>query len=547
MVKNYIEYMVASKAKNHNLIFFSLLFIVFYLLDRFSPFIADDYAYKFFYDENVGEPRVVNSIMDAVRFQANDYMTHNGRFIVHTLTAYFCGKLGVEWFRIINSFIFVLLVYGILDLIRSEFGKRKIDKYIIAFVLFMLLPCPGMIVFGSIAMCINYLWTACAITYFMILFKSAVERNVNNNKKMKILYFLIALLIGSLQESFSLGISAALFFYYCFHIKKFKGTVFWIVIGFWLGTLIVTFAPGNFVRLNEVNNAEGGFGLSKLFSHFSEIIFNAKLFVVLCFCMLVLFIKNKSKFVNFITENALYFLIILFCSLVSIIIFSGERQVTCIELFSFILIIKLLFRYYSSIIETNYKLINSFIIILFFLFYVPIYNNRAYAYNMIESLYKKPVIDKTIVFPEYWEHIRDLNANYWGRHFTQRLDFSEKWMYSAFSNYLSDGKDSGLVTAILNENKGNMIDNFIKNNINGCYHNTQYKYFVIRTLKEEPITYFREYYKPFTFLGKLKSLILNRKDANCRNTEVSSFFDYGSFRYYILNERSYEVLKISAI
>ena len=36
-----------------NLIFFSLLFLVFYMLDRFSPFIADDYAYKFFYDEHI--------------------------------------------------------------------------------------------------------------------------------------------------------------------------------------------------------------------------------------------------------------------------------------------------------------------------------------------------------------------------------------------------------------------------------------------------------------------------------------------------------------
>ena len=196
------------------LIFFSLLFLVFYMLDRFSPFIADDYAYKFFYDENIGGLSIVNSILDAVKFQANDYMTHNGRFIVHTLTAYFCGKLGVEWFRIINSFIFILLVYGVLNLIRSEFGIRKIDKYIIAFVLFMFLPCPGMIIFGSIAMCINYLWTACAITYFIILFENVVKRkNACNNVVVKILYFIVALLVGSLQESFSLGISAALFFF----------------------------------------------------------------------------------------------------------------------------------------------------------------------------------------------------------------------------------------------------------------------------------------------------------------------------------------------
>lgn len=540
--------MTEVKYKYSDLVFFLLLFTAFYLLDRFSPFIADDYAYKFFRDETTGGLTVVNSIMDAVRFQAHDYMTHNGRFIVHTLTAYFCGKLGVEWFRVINSIVFVLLVYGVLRLVRNEFGKRKVDKYIISFILFMLLPCPGMILFGSIAMCINYLWTACAVTYFIILFNHFVKKeNTGNNNLVKISCFFVALLVGSLQESFSLGISAALFFYYCFHIKEFKGTVFWIILGFWIGTLIVTFAPGNFVRLGEVNNVEGGFSLSKLFSHFSEVIFNAKLFVVLCFLILILFIKNKSEFVRFVKDNVIYFLTILFCVLVSLVVFSGERQVTCIELFSLILIMKLMFRYCANIVETNYKMINSFFIILFFLFYIPIYNNRAYAYDMLESLYKKPVVDNTIVFPEYWEHIRKLNSNYWGSHFTQRLDFSERWMYPAFSNYLSDGKDSELVTAVLNESKDNIVKNFVEKNVDGCYHSVQYKYFVIRTPNEAPITAFKEYYKPFTFLGKVKSFILNKKDVNCRDTEVSSFFDDGSFRYYLLNERSYEVLNMSAI
>ncbi len=60
--------MTEVKYKYSDLIFFSLLFIAFYLLDRFSPFIADDYAYKFFRDETTGELTVVNSIMEAVRF-----------------------------------------------------------------------------------------------------------------------------------------------------------------------------------------------------------------------------------------------------------------------------------------------------------------------------------------------------------------------------------------------------------------------------------------------------------------------------------------------
>lgn len=534
------------KIARQDLVFFIIVFIAFYLLDRFSPFIADDYSYRFFYDEGIGKLKVVNSLKDAIVFQAHDYMTHNGRFIVHTLTAYFCGKLGVEWFRVINALIFVLFVYGVLKLIRNESGRRNIDKYLIAFVLFLFMPCPGMIWLGSIAMCINYLWTACAITYFMILYKAIAENKKTYNIGIKILFFFIGLLVGSLQESFSLGISAALFFYYCFNLKKFKNAVPYLVIGFWLGTLIVAFAPGNFVRMGQVNNLEGGFSLIKLFSNFSQVIFNAKLFVVLCLSLLVLLIKNKFGFVKFISENILYVLTIVFCIVVSLIIFSGERQITCIELCSCILLIKLLYEYCSNFIESRCRLVNSFLIVLFCAFYIPIYTNRAFAYNSLEALYQKPVVGQSIVFPEYWDHIRKLNANYFGSRFTQRLDFSERWMYPSFSNYLSNGKDSQLVTAILCEDKRTIVENYEKYNVDGCYYSKKYKYFVIRGLVNTPITMFKEYYEPSTFLGKVKRIVLNRNDSvNCRNTQVSSFFDDRQYRYYILNEKSYKVVGIS--
>ena len=231
---------------------------------------------------------------------------------------------------------------------------------------------------------------------------------------------------------------------------------------------------------------------------------------------------------------------------VSLVVFSGERQVTCIELCSFILLIKLLYEYCSSFIESRCILINSFLIVLFCIFYVPIYTNRVFAYNMLDALYKKPITGQTIVFPEYWEHIRELNGNYFGSRFTQRLDFSEKWMYSSFSNYLSNGKNSQLVTAILCEDKRTIIENYEKYNVEGCYYSKKYKYFVIRGLRSTPIIIFKEYYKPGTFLGKIKCMILDRKKSvNCRKTQVSSFFDDGLYRYYILNERSYKVVGIS--
>lgn len=90
-----------------------------------------------------------------------------------------------------------------------------------------------------------------------------------------------------------MGVSAALFFYYCFNIKKFSGAVPYLIIGFWIGTSIVTFAPGNFVRMGKVNDVEGGLSLAKLFSNLSQVIFNAKLFVILCISLLALFSRTN--------------------------------------------------------------------------------------------------------------------------------------------------------------------------------------------------------------------------------------------------------------
>lgn len=45
-----------------DVIFFIVVFIAFYLLDRLSPFIADDYAYRFFYDESIEGLKIVDSL-----------------------------------------------------------------------------------------------------------------------------------------------------------------------------------------------------------------------------------------------------------------------------------------------------------------------------------------------------------------------------------------------------------------------------------------------------------------------------------------------------
>ena len=86
-------------------IFFIIIGVAFYLQDSFSLFIIDDYMYAFKY----GTYEPIRTLKDIFESQCDHYMQLNGRFLVHCVVQLFCGILGIEWFRIINTIMFVLL------------------------------------------------------------------------------------------------------------------------------------------------------------------------------------------------------------------------------------------------------------------------------------------------------------------------------------------------------------------------------------------------------------------------------------------------------
>ena len=51
--------------------------------------------------------------------------------------------------------------------------------------------------------------------------------------------------------------------------------------------------------------------------------------------------------------------------------------------------------------------------------------------------------------------------------------------------------------------------------------------------------------KTSSSLLKIKYLVFNMKNVNYIETQVSSYFDDGLFRYYLLNERFYKILNMS--
>lgn len=524
-------------------IFIVIVFVAFYVLNQFSVLIGDDFWYCFYRVDANGNGQFVNSFSDAICSQLHAYTTHNGRIIVHTLTSYFCGVLGMNVFKIFNSLIFTLMFYGLLKLSRKYIGYQIWDKYLIIFMLFVLMPCPGQIFWGSIAMSINYLWTSCAVIYLLIFYEYIKEHKFEYNLLGNIVVFLISILAGSLQESFTIGISGALFLYYCFHYKEFKGTIPYFVIGLWIGTAVVVFAPGNFLRLEGVDKAQSVPGFISSLSNFARLFTDTKLMIIVIVLSIILWCKNRVQIYNFYKENFVYIWSIIFNAFLVLITYSGERQLTCIELLSLILILRLLLHFSTPIRIKKIELVYSILLsVVCLLLYYPIYSYRKSAFNTYIELVNSDVINHTIVNRSYIGMLRFRKSNLLFSRYTYLIDF-EDWVYKGFSLLKSKGKDINYVTSIIPQEQEYMINHFSEDiNEQGIYYNADNQYYLFRRPKHESLCKVEILSEPLTFLGKIRTIMLGQKDSyDISITNELCFFEKDGYRYYIYYVMNYKV------
>lgn len=536
--------MSASKFSKSDYIFLLIIFIAFYLLYRFSVFTSDDYYYSFisgfsrFYSSDTNGVYIpINSIADAIESQMYDYMHWNGRFIVHTLTSYFCGVTGLDIFRILNSIVFVLLITGLIKLIRSEFGYNKTDKYIILFLLFVLMPNPGEIFLAHIAFVINYLWVSCAIVHFILLYNK-IKNNKKYNIGINILLLFTGLIIGSLQESFTIGISGALFIYYCYNFRKFRGSVTWLVIGFWIGTSIVTLAPGNFTRLEGYIDENRFSGLIKYINSLAHLIFDLKLLLIYLIISIILYFKDKPFIINFTRKNHFYLLGIFFNGIIITMVYTGTRQLTCIELFSMILLIKIIYSYSFNLIEKKGIIINMVISLFLISIYIPIYKDRNINHTRYENLHKKEPNNGTIVDKDFLEK---------GRYLKKRT-FIFNYIYYYFNNdfiglsiYKTNGKNPKAITAILpitQEEIEKKFDN--NNNVEYIYDKKNLAYY-LRCPKDKSIDKLYFLAESTTTLGKIRNKLFNEGLNRIKVLSPINTFHTSDYKYFTIYDPGFKV------
>ena len=354
---------------------------LFYLMNMYTPICGDDYLYSFyltpvaaksfFEGASIGFEQKISSFTDVIFSQYNHYFYVNGRTIPHILEQSFAGLWGENCFNLINVFAFLLLNM----LVIWISGKRNLTKfgYWVATVFFIwfLLPCP-VDLFLLMSGALNYTWSAVLCLAFLLVY-TKVRQMERVNWGVAFLLFLLGVISGWTHESLVVGISGALFIIYCvqYNKRRPKSPEVILVVGFWLGTVLLCLSPAA--------RGRASFDHPSIWETFLLIIGELRTFYVLLFLLVCTFFREKRNgnhhtLKKFFYDNQLYFYIIFIEFVFSLVIgFRNVRQLFGIELFSVVILIKLISEQtsFNTVWCRSISIVAASVIILHMAFVIP--------------------------------------------------------------------------------------------------------------------------------------------------------------------------------
>lgn len=332
-----------NRINNYFIVLFLLFVgILFYILNAKVSLRNDDYMYSFMYVKNqisnlphpLDLTQPIKNMGDVIVSQYNHYFSMNGRSMVHFMVQLFCGIWGKDSFNICTSLIYVIFIMGTVKLLFPNRSTCLIYIGVSCF-LWLLLPVSVFYAMG-ISFAINYLWSLTACVCFLVFYKK-IKGGWEVSKLKYGLILFMSFFAGWSHESFAIGISGALFFYYLMRVKEFEGREIGLAIAFWLGTCMIILSPGIWGRFGEV---KGGMDVSDFLYSRMGVLLLMKRLLLLIMVLFVLVISKQIRIKDFIEKNRLFCLIlcveVLFIMTVG---FVNERSMLGIDFFSILLLL----------------------------------------------------------------------------------------------------------------------------------------------------------------------------------------------------------------
>lgn len=318
-----------------------VIFLGFWSADTLAVSTGDDLGYAFTDSKlHKADGQPIMSVYDIFQCQNQHYLTTNGRYIVHFIVQAFVSLIPRWMFFIANSLLFILLWSVSCKLITGKWLPDAGRGIAIAILIWLSVPRPGVVMLSLVAFAVNYLWTGALTLVFLYLIEKQCRKKSNPRIFEGIGWVVFSALTGSLQESFSLPVSGAIFVAIIARKLPHRGIPLMMSLGYWCGTLACVLAPGNLVRFTSPDGA-GGIGMGeRLLSLGKELAISIPSLLFLLLLLLVIFRNRVIR--GFIKENFIFLWSAVFSLLMCSIVYSAERQLTGLCLFSMIMLGRLI-------------------------------------------------------------------------------------------------------------------------------------------------------------------------------------------------------------
>lgn len=411
------------KEYGKNIILLVVIWVMFLILNVYTTLMADDYSYVFSFETG----RRLNGIFEILKDVKYMFFNWSGRITSEILVKFFV-YIGKIYFDIINSSIFILLIYLISKHIVGQKKVRIFNVIYSIFIVWFLTP-----VFGQvnlwIAGSITYLWSITFGLLFLLPYRLSLDKKIKIKRIFKIVLYIIGFFIGMTPQTITGCIFILCSIFIFIYLKKYKKIEKWMLIGIiilGIGIFISIIAPGNYVRLaqmaqekNELlilNNIKRGYK-------------NILPVIILQFVFYFL-LKRKKIIIN--KMNYIYLFVVLVMIFLTIFLPPFSRRAYYgINILSYISLGIIFFQ-----IDLNRKkYINFFLFILYFISFL-------YQFNKIAKLYSNRIKREKTIIEEQKKGIKNLkieiiksNTKYDAGYRLEDLRDKEYWTNQSIAKY----------------------------------------------------------------------------------------------------------------
>ena len=424
--------------------------IAFFVQDLWFISDWDDMFYKFIVaDPNQGtvwqlmhgEHQYIRSFSDIIYSQYNHYLGSNGRFIVHCFVQACTSFLSHRQFAIVNSIVFFILLWGMAKLADDRMPWKK--TLFIGVSLAVLSPLTMADFFANIAWSVNYLWSATATIWWLIMYQEINTDRVKVGVPYIVLIFLLSVIVGSLQEGFSVGICVGLGLYHLLRIKDFTIPKFAVVGGYIIGSLICILSPANFIKADDETKGLSIDAILDILMTYSIILF--------CILFVICLFIGKDKLWRFVKENAVLFISFVFTLCFCLFfVYHGSRQYTLATLLSIVLTVRLINEYNNKGFQIMQTTITTVGLLLCVVFYPKMYQLRMNIGKAYYDICAKEMKTKAkIVYNASYEIARyEIERSNLSRYFhINKFNGNPESRY--LSIHVSGGSDMNYIEAVL--------------------------------------------------------------------------------------------------